>query len=48
MTKANKANAYLAIIIGSDELAAQKVTLKDLDKGTQQTIALSDLLKEIH
>lgn len=48
MMKANKVNAYLAVIIGSDELAAQKVTLKDLDKGEQKTVALADLLKEIH
>ena len=47
MTKANKVNAYLAVIIGSDELAAQKITIKDLDKGEQKTVALADLLKEI-
>ncbi|MBR1604580.1 MAG: histidine--tRNA ligase [Alphaproteobacteria bacterium] len=47
MIKANKANAYLAVIIGSDELAAEQVTLKDLDKGEQKTIALTDLIKEI-
>ena len=48
MTKANKVNAYLAVIIGSDELAAQKITLKNLDKGEQKTVALADLLKEIN
>ena len=48
MTKANKANAYLAVIIGSEELASQQVTIKDLDKGEQKTVALSDLLKEIN
>ena len=48
MIKANKANAYLAVIVGSDELAAQKITIKDLDKGEQKTVALSDLLKEIN
>lgn len=47
MIKANKANAKTAIIIGSDELASQQVTIKDLDKGEQKTVALADLLKEI-
>ena len=47
MMKANKVNAYLAVIIGSDELAAHQITLKNLDKGEQKTVALSDLLKEI-
>ena len=48
MMKANKVNAYLAVIIGSDELASQKITIKNLDKGEQKTVALSDLLKEIN
>lgn len=47
MMKANKVNAYLAVIIGSDELTAQKVTIKDLDKGEQKTVTITDLLKEI-
>ncbi len=47
MMKANKVKAYLAVIIGSDELASQQVTLKDLDKGEQRTVMLADLLKEI-
>lgn len=48
MIKANKANAYRAVIIGSDELASQKITIKDLDKGEQKTVNLADLLKEIN
>lgn len=47
MMKANKVNAYLAVIIGSDELVAKKVTIKNLDNGEQKTIALTDLLKEV-
>ena len=47
MMKANKANAYKAVIIGSDELAANQVTLKDLDSGEQKTVALSNLLEEV-
>lgn len=48
MIKANKVNACTAVIIGSDELSAQKITLKDLDKGEQKTVALADLLKELN
>ncbi len=47
MIKANKANAYKAVIIGSDELASNQVTLKDLDSGEQKTVALSNLLEEV-
>ncbi len=47
MIKANKANAYKAVIIGSDELANNQITLKDLDSGEQKTVALSNLLEEV-
>ena len=48
MIKANKVNARLAVLIGSDELANQQVTIKNLDKGEQKTVALDDLLKELN
>ena len=47
MMKANKVNAAKAVIIGSDELANNTVTLKDLDSGEQKTIFQSDLIKEL-
>lgn len=47
MIKANKANAYKAVIIGSDELAAQTATVKDLDSGEQKTVALANLIEEL-
>lgn len=47
MVKANKLNAVKAIIIGSDELANNTVTIKDLDSGEQKTVALTDLIKEL-
>ena len=47
MIKANKANAYLAVILGSNELSEGKVTLKDLDAGTQREVKLTDLLEEV-
>ena len=48
LIKANKVNAYKAVIIGSDEAASGTVTLKDLDDGTQKTVAMADLIKELN
>lgn len=47
MIKANKLNAYKAVIIGSDELAENKVTVKDLDNGEQKSVAIEKLVEEI-
>ncbi len=47
MIKANKVNAYKAVIIGSEEIADNIVTLKDLDSGEQKTVALDKLIGEI-
>lgn len=48
MMKANKANACKAVIIGSDELAENKVTVKDLDSGEQKTVAADKIVEEIN
>ena len=48
MIKANKVNAYKAVILGSEEVANNVVTLKDLDNGEQKTIALDKLIEEIN
>lgn len=47
MIKANKANAYKAVIIGSDELANNEVTIKDLDSGEQRNVAINKIVEEI-
>lgn len=47
MIKANKANAYKAVILGSDELSQRKVTVKDLDEGSQILVDIDNLVKEI-
>jgi histidyl-tRNA synthetase len=47
LIKANKVNAYKAVIIGSEEAAAGTVTLKDLDEGSQKTVSMTDLIKEL-
>lgn len=47
MTKANKVNAKTAVIIGSDELKDNMLTIKDLDSGEQRRVSLDNLEKEI-
>ena len=47
MIKANKANAIQAVIIGSDELLNDTVTLKNLDSGEQKTVSQVNLIKEL-
>ena len=45
MMKANKVNAEKAIIIGSEELAAGNVTVKNLDNGEQRMVSLDNLIE---
>jgi len=40
MKRANKLSARAALILGADELAAGTVTLRDLDSGEQEAVAL--------
>lgn len=47
ISRANKINAVKAVIIGSDELAANSVTVKDLDSGEQKTVSLDKLQEEL-
>ena len=47
MMKANKVNAFKAVIIGSEELANGTVTVKDLDSGQQDLVKIDNLVKEI-
>ena len=43
MARANKLRARAAVIIGSNEMASGKLTVKDLANGTQSEVALADL-----
>ncbi|WP_376089972.1 histidine--tRNA ligase [Roseomonas sp. CCTCC AB2023176] len=43
MERANKLNARAAVIIGDDEIAAGTVQFRDLDAGTQESVALAEL-----
>ena len=43
MKRANKLNACAAVLLGEDELARNAVTLRDLDSGEQELVALDAL-----
>jgi len=43
LTRANKANARAAVILGEDELSRKAATVRDLDSGEQEEVPLSDL-----
>lgn len=43
MKRANKQNAIFAVLIGEDEMARSVAMVKNLDQGSQQEVALSDL-----
>jgi histidyl-tRNA synthetase len=45
LKRANRLNASVALLMGEDELKGGVVTLRDLDKGSQETVAL-DALKD--
>ncbi len=47
MRSAGKASAKYAIIIGENEIKTSSCALKDLAGGTQKTVALSELAKEL-
>jgi histidyl-tRNA synthetase len=43
LKRANKVNARAALILGDDEIAKGIITLRDLDDGGQQDVALDDV-----
>jgi histidyl-tRNA synthetase len=43
MKRANKLEARFALVLGEDELARGAVTLRDLDSGTQEEVALDNV-----
>ena len=47
MKRANKVNACAAVMIGDDELAAGKATIRDLDSGEQATAQLAELAAQL-
>jgi histidyl-tRNA synthetase len=44
---ADRGEARFAAIIGSDELAAGTVSLRRLDDGTQETVALAEVVGRV-
>jgi histidyl-tRNA synthetase len=47
MKRANKLNARVAVLLGEDELAANVATLRDLDTGVQEKVALDQLAEHL-
>jgi histidyl-tRNA synthetase len=47
LKRANKLNARFAVLLGEDELAAKVVTLRDLDTGAQEQVALHQLVENL-
>ena len=45
--KSNKINASKAVIIGSDELKENKVTVKDLETGEQKSVMIENIVEEL-
>lgn len=45
--RASKANAHTAIVLGEDEIAAGKATVKNLDTGEQETFPMDGLLAAV-
>jgi histidyl-tRNA synthetase len=47
LDRANKINAFAAILIGQDELDRGAVTLKLLDDGSQREVAMTDIVAQL-
>ncbi|MCB4822662.1 histidine--tRNA ligase [Roseicella aerolata] len=47
MERANRINAGAAVILGEEELAEGKVVVRNLDKGSQERVAMEDLLRTL-
>lgn len=47
LKRANKVQAAIAVLIGDDELARGVATVKDLDQGSQESIALDRLIDHL-
>jgi histidyl-tRNA synthetase len=48
LKRANKLRARAAVIVGGNEIASGKLTVKDLAHGTQSEVAVADLEAKIH
>jgi histidyl-tRNA synthetase len=44
---ANKMNARFALIVGEDEIAAGRYTLKNMQSGEQQTVSGDELIQRM-
>ena len=47
LARANKLDARFALLLGSDEIAAGKVTVRDLDSGEQAEVAMGEIVAHL-
>jgi histidyl-tRNA synthetase len=47
MREANRRNARYAVIVGTNELAAQQAQVKDLSEGDQVEVAFTELQRHL-
>jgi len=47
LKRADKVRARLAVILGDDELAKKAATVRDLDSGEQEAVALDALVQRL-
>ena len=47
MKQANRLKARFVLIVGEEELAAQKVILREMDKSTQEEVASNKIVKYV-
>ena len=47
LSRANKLEARFALLLGSDEIAAGKVTVRDLDSGEQAEVAIGEIVAHL-
>lgn len=47
MERANRINAGAAVILGEEDLARQQAVVRNLDKGTQETVPFEDLVQAL-
>ena len=45
LSKSNESKASYVVIVGEDEFSSEQYTLKNLDKGTQKSVTLFELIK---
>ena len=48
MNYANRRNIPFVILVGGEELKTETFTIKDMNKGSQESITFNELLKKVN